>query len=537
MIVDRLLSGSNAWSTWIVAVTWQLAVLAVVAWVIERVFRVRQPGARYGLWWFVLVAPLVLGPVRMGLEQRQAVVRVAPPAAVQLVSRVGVPMVAPVARAVHQADGTGAATPVSWWSQVDRGDVLIVMWAVGCLLLVARLVVGHMRARRLIEEGRAVTDREVLDTLSELRAEAGVRRKVGLRVSASVGAPVLYGVRRPIILLPEEWVEGFGSEGVRALLAHEVAHVKRGDCLANLVQRLCEIPAFFHPGVWLASRNIALAREELADRWALSRGADAGSYARSLAAMAERARVGLGAASVGVAEGKSTLLKRVEAIMRGASLKRMSRPLIAALIGAALVSAVAFAAVQVTGNSLAPDKEEVPLTAAASKDLTAADTEAALAAAGVQMQRYDYEVGFPHTIVFTFERYVGGKLADTGSQGGLSSREAGKQSFVLTIRRQGEKTIGDGGLQDTRTLSFWLSNKEGSFGGAPVYTFEGYEGEAYGPMRARLALDQKVPIYHVVTNLAKRGGISGSSNFDTVADLASHYDMAIIVYAELKREA
>ncbi len=72
---------------------------------------------------------------------------------------------------------------------------------------------------------------------------------------------------------------------------------------------------------------------------------------RSLAAVAERTQARLGAASVGVAEGKSTLLKRVEAIMRGASLRRVSRPLVVALIGAALVSAGAFAAVVVRGEA------------------------------------------------------------------------------------------------------------------------------------------------------------------------------------------
>ncbi|NIM71013.1 MAG: hypothetical protein GTO48_11305, partial [Xanthomonadales bacterium] len=137
----------------------------------------------------------------------------------------------------------------------------------------------------------------------------------------------------------------------------------------------------------------------------------------------------------------------------------MSRPLVAALIGAAFVSAGAFAAVQVRDNSTASDKDEVPLTAAPSQDLTAADTEAALAAAGVRMQRYDYEANFPHRIMFTFERYVGGTLVDTWSQGGLFSRDVGKQSFVLTIRRQGEETISEGGVEDTRTMSFWLSNK------------------------------------------------------------------------------
>ena len=181
------------------------------------------------------------------------------------------------------------------------------------------------------------------------------------------------------------------EDELRALLAHEVAHVRRGDCLANLVQRICEIPAFFHPGVWLASGRIALAREELADGWALSRGADAGSYARSLAAMAERAQVSLGAVSLGVAEGKSTLLRRVEAIMRGGSLKRVSRPLVVALIGAALVSAGAFAAVQVheERGAVAADENTA--------DLRALEGEMKNLALAVLMYLQDSKGVFPPT--------------------------------------------------------------------------------------------------------------------------------------------
>ena len=358
MLIDKVLGMSDVWVAWAVAVTWQLATLAVVAWLCERVLRLRQPGARYGLWWFVLAAPLVLAPTRMALERREAVVRVAPPAVVeQAVTRVRVPVVMPVANGTPEVAATRALVPDSpWWSRMRPVDVLAIAWVTGCLMLMARLVVGHVRARRLVGESRAVADGEALGALAELCAEAGVRREVGLRVSSSVGAPVLYGVRRPTILLPEDWVETLAADDLRALLAHEVAHVRRGDCLANLVQRIVEIPLFFHPGAWLATRQVTLAREELADGWVLARGVEASSYARSLAAVADRAQVRLGAASVGVAEGRSTLLRRVEAIMRGGSLKRMSWPLVVALVGAALVSAGAFAAVKVTGE---PRRESV----------------------------------------------------------------------------------------------------------------------------------------------------------------------------------
>jgi len=94
-----------------------------------------------------------------------------------------------------------------------------------------------------------------------------------------------------------------------------------------------------------------LAREELADAWALRNGVDAASYARSLTAAAQRAHIRLSVASVGVAEGRSTLLRRVQAIMRTGSTKRVNRAAVVGLLVVLLAVAVALAAAQIREQS------------------------------------------------------------------------------------------------------------------------------------------------------------------------------------------
>ena len=150
-----------------------------------------------------------------------------------------------------------------WWGDISLADGLAAVWLLGCVCLGVRLVTGHLRVRRTIEDSRPVADESVLKALRELLAQAGVKNDVALRTSASAGAPVLYGLRRPTILLPSGWLDSIPWDDLRPLLAHEVAHIKRRDFLANFLQRLVEIPLFFHPFAWLASRRIALAREEL----------------------------------------------------------------------------------------------------------------------------------------------------------------------------------------------------------------------------------------------------------------------------------
>jgi 5-hydroxyisourate hydrolase-like protein (transthyretin family) len=209
--------------------------------------------------------------------------------------------------------------------------------------------------RRIALGSQAVITGTVSAVLAALCEEAGLKA-IPLRTSDEVTGPVLYGFR-PAVLLPEGWLDLLSADDLRALLAHEVAHAKRRDLLANLLQRLVEAPLFFHPGAWLASRRVTAAREEMCDAWALSRGLEAGAYAKALASAADRAQRPLPVAVLGLTEAKSTLLRRVEAIMQGGSLKRLSRPLVVALIGIALVSAVAFARAQVCGE---PSETTIP---------------------------------------------------------------------------------------------------------------------------------------------------------------------------------
>jgi beta-lactamase regulating signal transducer with metallopeptidase domain/protocatechuate 3,4-dioxygenase beta subunit len=342
----------GGWESLLIAVSWQLAALAVLGWLCERALRLRQPRVRHALWWFVLAAPLLLAPGREVLQQRRAVLRVPVPAATARVILVEAP--APPT-ALHSplsvpAASVSAPAPKPARRRLDLTDGLGLVWLVGCIGLVLRLVVGHRRARRLRARSTPVAGTAAGEMLSSLCAQAGVSGVTSLRASADLGSPVLYGWRHPVILLPQSWLSALSDGELRAMLAHEVAHVRRRDFLASSLQRVLEIPLFFHPGAWLASRRVALAREELCDAWALSVGTEAGAYARSLAAAAERARGVLAPVSLGVAESRFTLLRRVEAIMARDGLRRASRPVLITVALLGLVAAAAFAAVEVGGE-------------------------------------------------------------------------------------------------------------------------------------------------------------------------------------------
>jgi D-alanyl-D-alanine endopeptidase (penicillin-binding protein 7) len=88
---------------------------------------------------------------------------------------------------------------------------------------------------------------------------------VRLRVVDTLASPVTAGWWRPIVLVPATLVSGMPAELLYALLAHEMAHIKRHDYLINLLQNVIETLLFYHPAVWWISNRIRIERELIAD--------------------------------------------------------------------------------------------------------------------------------------------------------------------------------------------------------------------------------------------------------------------------------
>ncbi len=112
----------------------------------------------------------------------------------------------------------------------------------------------------------------------------GVLRRVSLRASTLIEAPMAMGWLRPVILVPVGALAGLSTAQIEGLLAHELAHIRRHDYLVNLLQSLAEAVLFYHPAVWWVSRQIRIEREHCCDDLAVAAtGGDVLTYARALA--------------------------------------------------------------------------------------------------------------------------------------------------------------------------------------------------------------------------------------------------------------
>lgn len=125
------------------------------------------------------------------------------------------------------------------------------------------------------------------DRFAALRRRLGTSRTVRLVASLRVDTPMVVGWLKPVILVPASAFSAMAPEVLEALLAHELAHLERGDYLANLVQRVAEVIFFYHPAVWWLSARIRQERENCCDDAAVLACGDPLFYASALARMEE----------------------------------------------------------------------------------------------------------------------------------------------------------------------------------------------------------------------------------------------------------
>src|ERR1051325_3974886 len=147
---------------------------------------------------------------------------------------------------------------------------LVGAWLIGVSACSWRLLQGCRRVHRLELEGIGLFDLAWLKTLEQLKHRLKVSRPVRLLKSARVDVPTVIGWLRPVILLPAASVAGLSPAPLEAILAHELAHIRRHDYAVNLIQNVIETLMFYHPAVWWISNCIREEREHCCDDLAVA---------------------------------------------------------------------------------------------------------------------------------------------------------------------------------------------------------------------------------------------------------------------------
>jgi beta-lactamase regulating signal transducer with metallopeptidase domain len=312
-MVDRL-----AWT--LLHFVWQGGLIGAAAWI--AIGALASPRARYAA-----------GVAALAVMTGAALATFATAGAQGPGGRTLAPAAAYVPGAADDVEPAAASAGVPAAAGRSRTSaVVVVLWFAGVAALSLRLAGGWMMVCRLRRQPHASVDEAIAAAARRIGERLGLARTVSVVRSSTVAAPVLIGWLKPVVLLPAAALAGLSPAQLEALIAHELAHVKRHDYLVNLLQSAVETLLFYHPAVWWVSREVRRQREYCCDDLAVAV-SDRVVYASALtelAALAPHARLALGAAD-------GPLLERIRRILEGHASARAesgwaAMPLIAVIV-------------------------------------------------------------------------------------------------------------------------------------------------------------------------------------------------------------
>jgi beta-lactamase regulating signal transducer with metallopeptidase domain len=211
--------------------------------------------------------------------------------------------------------GTAApqAAASSWRDRMPEYFPFVVyIWIAGVSCLSVRFLGGFVMTqlwkRRNVQPAEAFWQERV----RQLAKRLAISRTVRLWESAIAQTPAVIGWLRPVVLLPASALSGLAPRQIEALLAHELAHIRRHDYLINLLQTAVETLLFYHPAVWWAGREMRAERENCCDDLAVAVCGDALVYARALT---ELEQIRIRTPQLAMAANGGSLLDRVRRLL------------------------------------------------------------------------------------------------------------------------------------------------------------------------------------------------------------------------------
>ena len=204
-----------------------------------------------------------------------------------------------------------AATTAWSWNSLPPSRLVFVLWSTGFGLLLLRIGCSRCILHHVMLSADPVEDGSIDDEINGAHRQLGIRHKMNVRLSSRRRTPMTWGLLRTYLLLPAD-APTWGQSRIRAVVLHELAHVKHCDTLTHtLAQLICAI-YWFHPCVWLTARWLHVECERACDDLVLQSGVRASDYAEDLLGLLVRGAIPCTALAI---TGQSELEVRLRAIL------------------------------------------------------------------------------------------------------------------------------------------------------------------------------------------------------------------------------
>jgi beta-lactamase regulating signal transducer with metallopeptidase domain len=259
---------------------WQSVVVGLIYFLLLKIIPSHKPEIRHNLGVFSLFIILMLGfgtwsvvtpkPESAATSRNQVPARIQPSALLSQTTPEKLPMIGTHSAEFSEPVIVEAPTTPSQHSAPHRiSSLLIPIWIAGVLLMLVRLICSLSGVQIHRTKAVEIDDPVVLERLTELCRRLEIRKKIQLAASSTLKNPGVIGVIKPMVLIPVSMLTTYSTSDIEAIVAHELAHIRRHDYFINLLQMLIEALLFFSPAVWWISHRISMEREVCCDAAAM----------------------------------------------------------------------------------------------------------------------------------------------------------------------------------------------------------------------------------------------------------------------------
>lgn len=310
----------QSWTAALVNHLWQSTVFAAGAWLIALALRRNHARIRFWVWLSASVKFLVPFSLLIAAGEKMQSLFAAPvavkPSIVALVQRIEQPL--PQSEYFQVANSAVSGHRTEWLPLL-----LITAWICGAAFVAARWLRGWLRVRALLKNS------------SPLGRTAGIP----VFTTGEKMEPGIFGIFRPVLLLPQGILNRLSREHLHAITAHELCHVRRRDNLTFAIHMIVETMFWFHPAVWWIGTQLIDERERACDEAVIRSGGCAETYAEGILDICKFCVEPPLACVSGVMG--SDLKRRIVRIMEGRAVWKLDRRRKALLAAAAVVAAAA----------------------------------------------------------------------------------------------------------------------------------------------------------------------------------------------------
>lgn len=301
----------------IIHTIWQIAGIGLILWLILRTFQQKSAAFKYRLsiGALLLISTLAIGSFLFHLQGKPYAEEIS-------FTQTELDYFITQGDTLGSSDAVGSSiiAPFADWSMISKRietwiPFMVQLWILGAMLFLVRFGTSLADLRILSNKNHEMVDPKWMQVLEQLMDLLQLKKPIKLLKTIHLDMPVTYGVWKPVILIPASLFFQLSPVQLEAILAHELAHIKRYDYLVNLFQSLLEVIFFFHPVFWWINRTARELRENACDDMAINMGIAPKDLAHGLANVLNHAHKPNPEMAMAAAQTKNPTLDRIKRIM------------------------------------------------------------------------------------------------------------------------------------------------------------------------------------------------------------------------------